>query len=54
MAVRLVVLFFKCAFIQLFQAEGANKMFRVEFSMHGRNTSTSDWFLTIITERATF
>lgn len=53
MAVGFVVLFFKGAFVELFQAEGTDKMLRVKFLGHGRDTATCDWLLTAGAEGAT-
>lgn len=50
MTIRLVVLLFKRTLVKLFQAESANEMFRMEFAMHGSNTTTCDWFLTTVTQ----
>lgn len=53
MAVGFVVLFFKGAFVELFEAEGTDKVLRVEFLRHGRDTATCDWLLTAGAEGAT-
>lgn len=52
MTVGFVVLFFKCSFVQLFQAESADKMFRVEFPEHGGDTTSRDWFVASCAQRA--
>lgn len=52
MAVRFVVLFFKGAFVELFQAEGAHKVLRVELLGHGCDAAARDWLLTAGAERA--
>ena len=49
MAVRLVILLFKRALVELFQAESADEMFGVEFAMHGGDTTPCDRFLTTVT-----
>lgn len=51
-AVRFVVLFFKRAFVELFQAEGAHKVLRVELLGHGCDAAARDWLLTAGAERA--
>lgn len=51
-AVGFVVLFFKGAFVELFQAEGADKMLRVELLGHGRDTAACDGLLTAGAEGA--
>lgn len=53
MAVGFVILFFEGAFVELFQAEGTDKVLRVKFLGHGRDTATSDWLLTARAEGAT-
>jgi len=40
MTVGLIILFFKCSFVQLFQAEGAHEVFRMKLSEHGGDTTT--------------
>lgn len=53
MAVRLVVLFLEGSFVKLFQAEGTDKVFWVEFLAHSSNTATCDRLLTAGAERPT-
>lgn len=43
-AIGLVVLLLEGALVQLLQAEGAHKVFRVELAEHGRNATTGDGF----------
>lgn len=50
MTVRFVVLFLECTFVQLFQTESANKVFRMEFTEHCGNTTTGYWFMAPSTE----
>lgn len=45
MAVGFVVLFFKGAFVELFQAEGADKVLRVELLGHGCDAAACDRLL---------
>lgn len=45
MAVRFVVLFFKGAFVELLQAEGADKVLRVELLGHGGDAAARDGLL---------
>lgn len=52
MAVRFVVLFFKGAFVELFQAEGAHKVLRVELLGHGCDAASRDGLLTAGAEGA--
>lgn len=52
MAVRFVVLFFEGAFVELFQAEGADKVLRVELLGHGGDTASRDGLLTAGAEGA--
>lgn len=42
MTIRLVILLFKRALIQLPKTEGAHKMFRVELPKHGGDASAGD------------
>lgn len=49
-----IILFFKCAFVKLFQAKSAYKMFRMEFTEHCCDASAGDWFWAASTQRATF
>lgn len=53
-AVGFVVLFFECALVELFETEGADKMFGVELSRHGRDTATADWFVAASAKGAPF
>lgn len=53
MAIRLVVLFLECSLVQLLEAKGANEMFWMEFTVHGCDTSTCNWFLATVAERST-
>lgn len=46
MTVGFVVLFFKGAFVELFQAEGTDKVLRMELLGHGCDTAPCDRFLT--------
>lgn len=46
-------MFFKGAFVKLLQAEGTDKVLRVEFLGHGCDTATCDWFLTAGAEGTT-
>lgn len=46
MAVGLVVLFFKSAFVELFQAEGTDKVLRVKLLGHRGDTAAGDGLLT--------
>lgn len=46
MAVGFVVLFFKGAFVELFQAEGADKVLRMELLGHGCDAASRDGLLT--------
>lgn len=52
MTIRLVVLFFKSAFVELFEAEGADKVLGVELLGHGRDAASGDGFLAAGAERA--
>lgn len=52
MAVWFVVLFFKGAFVELFQAEGTGKVLRVELLGHGCDAAACDWLLTAGAEGA--
>jgi len=47
-AVRFVVLLFKRALIELFKAERADEMFRMEFPVHGGDTSSGNRFLATV------
>lgn len=49
-----VILFFKCPFVKLFQAEGTQEMFGVELLSHGCDASPGDWLLAASTEGAAF
>lgn len=49
--VGLIILLFKCAFVQLLQTEGTDKMLRVELAMHGGYTTARDRLLTTVTQR---
>lgn len=51
-AIWLVVLFLESAFVELLQAEGAHKVFRVKFLEHGSNAATGDGLRTAGAERA--
>lgn len=53
MAVGFVVLFFKGALVELFQAEGADKVLRVELLGHGCDAASRDGLLTAGAEGAT-
>lgn len=52
MAVWFVVLFFKCAFVKLFQAKGADKVLWVKLPGHGCDTAACDGLLTAGAKRA--
>lgn len=52
LAVRFVVLLFERAFVQLFKAEGADKMLRVKLLAHGGDTAAGYRLLTAGAERA--
>lgn len=52
MAVGFVVLFFKCAFVELFQAEGADKVLWVKLLGHGCDAAPRDGLLTAGAEGA--
>lgn len=52
MAVGLVVLLFEGAFVELFEAEGTDKMLRVELARHGCDAAACDWLLAARAERA--
>jgi len=52
-AVRFVVLFFEGAFVELFQAEGADKVLRVKLLGHGCDTASCNGLLTAGAEGAT-
>lgn len=54
MTIWFVVLFFKCAFVQLFQTKCAHKMFRMKFLEHCRYTATSYRFGATGTQWSTF
>lgn len=54
MAIRFVVLFFKSAFVKLFQTESANEMLRMEFPEHGGDATARDGFVTTGAEGAAF
>ena len=54
MTIRLVILFFEGTFVELLQTESTDKVFWVELFVHGCDTSSSDWFMTACTKRATF
>ena len=51
-AVGFVILLFEGAFVELFQAEGADKVLRVELLGHGRDAAASDGLLTAGAEGA--
>lgn len=51
-AVGFVVLFFKGAFVELLEAEGADKVLRVELLGHGRDAAACDGLLTAGTKGA--
>ena len=53
MAVRFVILFFEGAFVELFEAEGADKVLRVELLGHGCDAASRDGLLTAGAEGAT-
>lgn len=53
MAIGLFVLLLEGAFVELLEAEGANKMLRVELPAHGGDAAAGDGFLAAGTERAT-
>lgn len=53
-AIWLVILFLECSFVQLFKAEGANKVLRMKLSKHCGNTSARYWFVTSSTKSASF
>lgn len=53
MAVGLVVMLFEGSLVQLFEAEGADKVLRVEFSEHGSDTATHDRLVARGTQGAT-
>lgn len=42
MTIRLVILLFKSALIELSKAEGAHEVFRVELPEHGRDAAAGD------------
>lgn len=52
MAVRFVVLLFEGAFVELLQAEGADKVLRVELLGHGGDAAPRDGLLAAGAERA--
>lgn len=52
LAVGFVVLLFERAFVELFQAEGADEVLRVELLGHGRDAAARDGLLTAGAERA--
>lgn len=52
-AIWLFVLFLKSALVELFQTEGAHKVFRMELLEHGSNAATYDGFRAAGTEGAT-
>lgn len=54
MAVRLVVLLFERAFVELLQTEGAYEMLGMEFSEHGRDAAAGDRFVTTGAQRPAF
>lgn len=54
MAVRLVILLFECSLVELLQAEGTDKMLRVELAVHGSDAASCDRFATASTEGPTF
>lgn len=45
--IRFIVLFFECFFVKLFQVEGIDEMFRVEFFVYGCDISVGDGFLIV-------
>lgn len=51
-AVGLVVLLFEGAFVELLEAEGADKVLRVELARHGCDAAAGDGLLAARTERA--
>ena len=53
MAVGFVVLLFESAFVELFQAEGTDKVLRVELLGHCRYTASCDGLLTARAEGST-
>lgn len=52
-AVGLVVLLFEGAFVELLEAEGADKVLRVELARHGGDAAARDGLLAARAERAT-
>ena len=52
MAVRLVVLLLESSLVELLQAEGAYKVFRVELLEHGCDAAAGDWLVTAGAQRA--
>lgn len=52
MTVGFVVLLLKCAFVELFEAEGAHKVFWVKLFVHGCDAAACDWFMTACAQRA--
>jgi len=53
-AVRLIALLFERAFLQLFQAVGADEVLRVELAEHGRYTAPGNRLMASGAEGATF
>ena len=47
-AVRFVVLLFKRTLVELFETERADEMFRMEFPVHGSDTSPGNRFLATV------
>lgn len=52
LAVRLVVLFFEGSFVELLEAEGTDKVFRVKFLAHSSDAASRDRLLAPRAERA--
>lgn len=53
MAVRFIVLFFEGALVELLEAEGADKVLRVELAEHGSDAAASDGLVAAGAQRAT-
>lgn len=54
MTVWLVLVLLEGALVQLLQAEGTDKVFRVKLFKHGRDATTGNGLLTSGTQRASF
>ncbi|GFT17315.1 hypothetical protein NPIL_268671 [Nephila pilipes] len=54
MAIRLVVLLFESALVELLETERTDEMFGVKFARHCSNAAAADWFVAACTQGTTF